>query len=369
MARILLLITALAVCNGYLQYPDNENDLQELYRIWKGEYEKIYDGHEDKKSYRTFKENIHHINQLNKLYDGRTGFELNQFADMTPSEFQQRVLMSKRTAPVFTRDRYAEFDQTNPLPESFDWRDKKMVTGVKDQGSVGTCWAFSTVGNIEGQWAMQGHPLSNFSVEQVVDCDGTEDVPDQKADCGVFGGWPFLAYQYIERQGGLESWDDYGYCSGNGKCFVCPAKGYNKTLCGPPVPYCLKNESCEAKIDLSKFVPGLKVTGWNAISKNETAIAYGLMKTGPLSVALNAEKLQFYKFGIFEPHFCDPSLLDHAVLLVGFGTEKTLFGTKDFWWVKNSWGAKWGYHGYFKIKRGAGMCGINTQVTSAVLMK
>lgn len=34
----------------------------------------------------------------------------------------------------------------------------------------------SAIGNIEGQWAMMGRPLTNFSVEQIVDCDGMEDV-------------------------------------------------------------------------------------------------------------------------------------------------------------------------------------------------
>ena len=58
-----------------------------------------------------------------------------------------------------------------------------------------------------------------------------------------------------------------------------------------------------------------------------------------------------------------------AVLIVGFGTEKDLFSTKPYWKVKNSWGPKWGESGYFRIERGAGTCGINTQVTTAVLQK
>lgn len=33
-------------------------------------------------------------------------------------------------------------------PEYFDWRDKHMVSPVKDQGTCAACWAFSTVGNV-----------------------------------------------------------------------------------------------------------------------------------------------------------------------------------------------------------------------------
>ena len=55
--------------------------------------------------------------------------------------------------------------------------------------------------------------------------------------------------------------------------------------------------------------------------------------------------------------------LDHAVLLVGWGVE----GDKPYWTVKNSWATKWGEDGYFRILRGKGTCGINTQVTTSVL--
>ena len=50
-----------------------------------------------------------------------------------------------------------------------------MVSSVKDQGSVGSCWAFSTVANIEGQWALAGNDLVSLSAEQLVDCDATFD--------------------------------------------------------------------------------------------------------------------------------------------------------------------------------------------------
>ncbi len=83
-------------------------------------------------------------------------------------------------------------------------------------------------------------------------------------------------------------------------------------LCGPPIPYCLLKDSCQAKFDKSKFVPNLKLVDWKAISDNETEIAQQLMQLGPMSVALNAELLQFYHKGVFDPIKCDPKRLDHG---------------------------------------------------------
>ncbi|CAI8043566.1 Cysteine proteinase 1 [Geodia barretti] len=186
-------------------------------------------------------------------------------------------------------------------------------------------------------------------------------------DCGVFGGWPYLAYQYVQGVGGIESDFAYPYCSGDGKCFPCAAPGYNVTRCGQPPEYCNKTQSCGDKLNSNDFVSGLRVSSWVAVAKNERVMQAELVSRGPLSVVFDASMLQFYHSGVWDPWVCSRTSLDHAVLLVGYGTEKTLLSEKPYWLVKNSWGENWGEKGYFRILRGKNKCGIAEQVTSAVL--
>ena len=89
----------------------------------------------------------------------------------------------------------------------------------------------------------------------------------------------------------------------------------------------------------------------------------------PVSVAIQADTILFqhYSSGIITDVKCGTNL-DHAVLIVGYGTENGI----DYWLVKNSWGTEWGDNGYVKILRtdscdDIGICGIAAQPSYPVI--
>lgn len=342
---------------------------------WTEEYGKVYkDLEEFEKRFEIYIENHQQVRKLNEVHEGKTEFALNQFADMDASEFEKKILNKQLSKPFSPPEhkilRSSSSWSSAQLPESFDWRSLGAVTDVKNQGQIGSCWAFSAVENLEGQWALKTKSLVKLSTEQIVDCDGKWPGGSNQSNCGVYGGWPRLAFEYVRHAGGIELEQDYSYCAGDGKCLPCSPPGFDPEECGPAVPYCRLADSCQAKVESDKFVPGLRVANWLQVDNNETEVAIQLKRRGPLSVALNAQLLQFYFGGVFDPFdaICNRKNLNHAVLMVGWGVDTSrIHGKRDFWIVKNSWGTKWGEKGYFRILKGKDKCGITEQVTTAVL--
>merc|ERR1712127_222129 len=72
------------------------------------------------------------------------------------------------------------------LADSVDWTTKGAVTPIKDQGQCGSCWAFGTVGGIEGSWQIATGALKSGSEQQLVDC-------SKFPNMGCSGGNPSIA--------------------------------------------------------------------------------------------------------------------------------------------------------------------------------
>uniref|UniRef100_A0AC35TSM1 Pept_C1 domain-containing protein n=1 Tax=Rhabditophanes sp. KR3021 TaxID=114890 RepID=A0AC35TSM1_9BILA len=252
-----------------------------------------------------------------------------KFSDLSPEEFKAIYLpyvWDKSIKPDVKVD--VEMSENDEIPTNFDWKDHNGVTSVSNQGSCGDCWAESVVANIEGAWAKKTGDLLKFSVQEVVDCD--------VVDMACNGGLPQQAYKEIIRIGGLELEEKYPY---EGRLKTCRWDVKQKA----------------AYINGSVLLP-----------QDEEKMKIWLFKNNAISVGINANPLQFYRHGIFHPWkmFCSPNMLNHAVLITGFGVEEKT--GKQFWIIKNSWGM-WGEKGYFRMFRGQNVCGITEMATSAII--
>jgi cathepsin F len=301
------------------------------------EFGKVYHTVEEyEHRFKVFKSNLLRALKHQAL-DPTASHGVTMFSDLTEEEFTTQYLGLKRPSALSTAPT-AEPLPTGDLPPSFDWREKGAVGPVKNQGSCGSCWAFSTTGAVEGAHFLATGKLLSLSEQQLVDCDHQCDPEEAQAcDAGCGGGLMTNAYKYVEEAGGLELESDYPYKGRDGKCQFNPNK------------------------------VAAKVSNFTNIPIDEDQVAAYLIKSGPLAIAINAEFMQTYVAGVSCPIFCNKRNLDHGVLLVGYaehGFAPARLAYKPYWIIKNSWGPMWGAKGYYKICRGHGECGLNTMVSA-----
>ena len=132
----------------------------------------------------------------------------------------------------------------------------------------------------------------------------------------------------MEKNGGLCSEASYPYTSGGGQVDQCKS-------------------TCNAVGTITDYA--------DVPQGDEDELKAAVAKQ-PVAIAIQANQAAFhlYKSGVIDGE-CGLKL-DHGVLIVGYGTDASL--SKDYWKVKNSWGASWGEQGFVRIVRGKNMCGI-----------
>ncbi|KAM3289601.1 low-temperature-induced cysteine proteinase [Capsicum chacoense] len=303
----------------------SDDEVRALYESWLIEHGKSYNAlGEKEKRFEIFKDNLKYIDEHNSIPNKSYKLGLTKFADLTNDEYKSTYLgykSDRRRLLKNKSDRYLP-KVGEKLPESVDWRKKGALVDIKNQGSCGSCWAFSAVAAIESINQITTGELISLSEQELIDC-------DRSYNEGCNGGLMDYAFEFVIKNGGIDSEEDYPYVEGDGTCDT------------------FRKNAKVVKIDSYEDVP----------ENNEKALQKALVHQ-PVSIAVEAggKDFQHYKSGIFTGR-CGTAV-DHGVVAVGYGTENGM----DYWIVRNSWGTSWGETGYLKMERNIasrqGKCGL-----------
>jgi len=302
------------------------NVTMEEWNLFKAKHGKVYsESVEEKFRMKIYIQNKALIDRHNRLANlGHHSYflKMNQFGDLLQSEIFAGFngFPSPKSGATFIKPEGFE------VPAQVDWRTKGAVTKVKSHGmcGVGSDWAFSATGSLEGQHFRKTGRLVSLSEQNLLECSYGK----KYLNYGCMEGSVVRAFEYIRDNHGLDTESSYPF-------------DQNQTRSG---------KIC--KFDRASV--GASVTGYVNLPKgDEEALAMAVAAHGPISVAVDSNPLSFlfYSHGIYDDAKCSSENLTTDMLVVGYGP--------DYWLVKNSWSTVWGMEGYIKMKRGRNMCGIS----------
>jgi cathepsin F len=310
--------------------------------------------------FQVFRQNLQKLEEYSRL-DPNHPFGITKFADMTKEEFKANFLLPSRVYNI------SQPPITVSNLGNFSWWDLNKVGPVKNQMANSTCcptcWAFATTGVIESRFAIKYNSLIlPLSEQELISCGKL--CPFKDLTCNFNNAAQDILINIPTKPSVMT--EDY-----------FPYDPIHTTTC-----------------KVQKLNPvGGSISSYTSISTDENVIAEEVMKNGPVAAAINAEYLQLYQAGIISDPFLCSNKVDHGVVIIGYGTSTQTHtgGEIPFWSIKNSYGSDWGEtadcnkqncpshikscqacmtpgkRGYFRLRRGAGKCGINTNVVALVI--
>jgi C1A family cysteine protease len=350
---------------------------REHFESYVKEYNKTYsDTNETEYRYTVFRENLMIHEFHNEHYSDTFAMGVNQFTDMKEEEFYEYVGKTRNVRDNFERrltarhkhQRYLVYDHEKSIsdnesvfshqaflgfrmnvPAEWDWTLRGAVTPVKNQQKCGSCWAFAAIGVLESLFYITTNKLHSFSEQFIVDCN--TGLFAEELNQGCKGGSPENTFIYGQHglNAGVRYEESHPYL---GKDGVCNATGSSP----------------------------LTITGTYMIHAGDNvALKYAVYKN-PVVAEIDASSPAFHHYSggiIADIKFANRTHTDmhyehcsskqdhanHAVVIVGYGTQIMEGTPVDYWLVRNSWGPTWGEDGYFKIQRSSnpnepGVCGI-----------
>lgn len=340
----LIALSAALVAMYYINQPTvdikGDLDLDAQFFNFIAEHGKQYKtAAEVKIRFEQFKKNLGEIKRI--IESQELGFDIavNYMADWTDEEYQSRLTYRSRGVSKSKTISLKNPQLGQIVYDHIDWTQKKKVSRVKDQGSCGSCWAFSAVGALESTYAIEAaeeedgdKKIPNFSEQQIVDC--SHEFGSEACE----GGW---------MEGAMEHWKSH------------PA------LLEKEYPYTGVEGTCkEDSIAKTSQTPVKKISEYYFLEKDSTGEnSMAAIQDQPLSVAIDASSIsfQFYSKGVVDK--CKNNGLNHGVTLVGYGAESG----KEYFLIKNSWGSRWGDKGYIKLAVSGQNCGVNEEPLVLVL--
>ena len=216
-------------------------------------------------------------------------------------------------------------------------------SSVKNQGECGSCWAFSTIGNLEAAALKKyGAPQGSVNADGSITPSGDITIlsEQQLLSCNpegysCDGGW--YAFDMLNPANLSEG---TGYYQG-----AVPATAF---------PYVGQRVACDIAANTA-YTP---VSQWGYVGDGNGipsvyAIKAAIHNWGSLSIGVFADQyFQAYTGGVFSGSD-NTTAPNHAVLLVGWDDSK------GAWLLKNSWGPQWGIGGFMWIKYGVNSVGTS----------